>query len=72
MRARESSTSYNTKGNRVVERKPLRTDERAQEGKQAMLLYSQTSPEDINDSNEREKEHKMGNIYRLFELNAGH
>ena len=33
MRARESSTSYNTKGNTVVAKKPTRMDQRAQEGK---------------------------------------
>ena len=42
MRASESSTSYNTKRNTVVARKPTRMDQRAQEGKKAMLLYSQT------------------------------
>ena len=44
MRARESSTSYNTKENTVIARKPTRMDQRAQEGKQALQLYLQTSP----------------------------
>ena len=33
IRARESGTSYNTKGNTVVARKPTRTDEKAQKEK---------------------------------------
>ena len=46
MRVKESSTSFNTKGNMVVARKATCKDQRAQEGKLAMLLYSQTPPEE--------------------------
>ena len=46
MIARESSTSYNTKENTVIARKPTRMDQRALEGKQAILLYSQIPPEE--------------------------
>ena len=48
MRANKSSTSYNTKKNTIVPKKPTQTDQRAQEGMQAMLLYSQTSPEEAS------------------------
>ena len=39
MTARENSTSYNTKKNTVVARKPTRIDRRVQEGKQALKKY---------------------------------
>ena len=42
MRETESSTFYKTKGNTIVARKSTRSDQRAQEEKKAMLLYSQT------------------------------
>ena len=42
-----------------------------------MLLYSQTPPEDAfihtaEMTAMKERGYKMGNIYRLIELNAGH
>ena len=47
-KAGKSSTSYNTKRNTVVVRKPTQMDQRAQEGKYAMLLYSRTPPEEAS------------------------
>ena len=41
----KNSTSYNTKEITVITRKPTLTDERAQEGKQALKQYLRTSPE---------------------------
>ena len=46
MRVRKSSTSYNTKRNTVVARKPTQMDQRVKEGKLVMLLYSQTPLEE--------------------------
>ena len=46
MIARENSTSHNTKEITIIRKKPTLTNQRVQEGKQALQQHLPTSPEE--------------------------
>ena len=86
MRARESSTSYNTKRNTVVAKK-ANTDGSKSTGRKVgyAAVFTDTTrrgalPEEASIhtaemtamKDKKERVHKMGHTYRLVEFNAGH